>query len=45
MPKKQNPIKKKLVEISYNKPAISKHLLDIKKNFGEVSSMLNEKKK
>ena len=45
MPKKKNNMKKKLSEITYNKPSVGKHLMDIKKGLGEVSSMLNEKKK
>ena len=45
MPKKKNNMKKKLSEITYNNPSVGKHLMAIKKNLGEVSSMLNEKKK
>lgn len=45
MPKKKNSITKKLVTFSYNKPAVGRHFLEIKKNLEEISSMLNDKKK
>ena len=45
MPKKQNNITRKLATFSYNRPALGKHLTEIKKNMGEISSLLNEKKK
>lgn len=45
MPKKKKDIKQKFSEYTYARPAMDKRFLELKKHLGEVSSMLNDKKK
>lgn len=45
MAKKKKNFKQKLAEITYTKPSMEKRFLTLRKNFNEVSSMLNDKKK
>ena len=45
MAKKGNSMQRKVSEFTYTRPSIDKRFLKIKKNFNEVTSMLNETKK
>lgn len=45
MAKKKKNFKQKLSEFAYEKPSMDKRVMSLKKNLGEVSSMLNDKKK
>ena len=45
MPKRKKDLKQKLSEFTYSKPSMDKRLLGLKKNFGEIVSMLNDKNK
>lgn len=45
MPKKKKNFKQKLAEFTYTRPSMDKRFMTLKKNLGEVSSILNEKKK
>lgn len=45
MPKKKKDIKQKFSEYTYARPTMDKRFLELKKHLGEVSSMLNDKKK
>lgn len=43
--KRKKPMKQQLLEISYNKPAVDKRIVSLKKSIGEVSSLINGKNK
>ena len=45
MVKKKKNYKQKLAEVTYTKPSMEKRILTLRKNFNEISSLLNEKKK
>ena len=45
MPGRKKDFKQKLGEMTYGKPDLEKRVLAMRKNFGEISSMLNDKKK
>lgn len=45
MPKRKKRLKQKLSELTYAKPVVDKHVLELKKNLREISGILNEKKK
>ena len=45
MVKKNKNFKQKLAEVTNTQPSMEKRILTLRKNFNEISSMLNEKKK
>ncbi len=44
MARKKKNIKQKIAEFTYNKPSMDQRVLTMKKHFGEISSILNDKK-
>ena len=39
--KRKKSMRQQILEVSYNKPAVDKRIVSLKKSIGEVSSLIN----